>query len=347
MRRILSPVGYLLVAFALSCFFAAPLPAQEPFQKGICFVTWEKERFSSPHAEESLRALAKIGAQWICIVVTQYQETYNSTGIFPTGQTASDESLLHIIRRAHRLGLKVMLKPHLDLRATGDGMWRGDICFHSEDQWRAWSAAYLAFILHYARLAQQAGAQMFCVGTELRFASGRTQLWEEEIIPRVRAIYKGKLVYAANWDEYKRIAFWRSLDYIGIDAYFPLAEKEDPGYEEIRQAWRRWADEIEAWQKTVNKPVIFTEIGYTSCAYTAARPWETGYGKRLSLELQADCYKAALETLCGRKWCEGMYWWYWKPSPYAGGTLNRDFTPQNKPAELVLASWYSFVEFVR
>ena len=154
-------------------------------------------------------------------------------------------------------------------------------------------------------------------------------------------MYSGKLIYAANWNKYNRVGFWDELDYVGIEAYFPLAKDGDPEFEEIKAGWLEWADKIQAWQERINKPVIFTEIGYRSCEFAAVKPWEYGSNQRINLGLQADCYEAALSTLHNRPWCQGMYWWHWETSAYERDPHNDSFTPQNKPAEKVLRYWYS------
>lgn len=315
--------------------------SREPsFQKGICFVTWEKERYLSPHSDKSLEKLLHTGAEWVQIVTTYYQEKYNSKEIFPTDKTPSDKSIIHVIKRARALGMKVMLKPHIDLIDESEGLFRGDIGFQNQEDWQEWFVGYLKFILHYAEIAEKAGVELFCVGTELSFASRQAVFWQRDIIPQIRKVYSGKLTYAANWDEYRNIHFWEDLDYVGIDAYFPLTQNRDYEYEEIKNSWIKWADNIEAWQKSINKDIIFTEIGYRSCEAAASRPWEYNLNTGINLNIQEGCYKAALEELSSRNWCMGLYWWYWKPSLYAGGSANRDFTPQNKPAELVLSSYY-------
>jgi hypothetical protein len=321
-------------------FIQSVQSADYSFQKGISYVTWEKERYSSPYSDESLKILAQTGAEWVAIVTTYYQDKYNSKEILPTEKTPSDKSLIYIINQAHQLGLKVILKPHIDLIDKSGGLWRGDIGFQSQADWEEWFSQYLKFILHYARLAEKTHAELLCIGTELSFASGQTVFWQKEIIPQIRKVYKGQLIYAANWDEYKNIRFWSSLDYVGINAYFPLAQKRNPGYEEIRTNCIKWADEIEMWQKEINKPVIITEIGYCSGEFAAAKPWENSCGGEVNLRIQADCYSAVLDIFCKRPWCKGIYWWYWKASPYAGGLSNRDFTPQNKPAEIILSYYY-------
>ena len=47
-------------------------------------------------------------------------------------------------------------------------------------------------------------------------------------------MYSGKLTFGANWYlEYEDVTFWDDLDYIGIQAYFPLTKKENQGVDEL------------------------------------------------------------------------------------------------------------------
>jgi hypothetical protein len=138
-----------------------------------------------------------------------------------------------------------------------------------------------------------------------------------------------------------RVKFWDALDYVGIDAYFPLTDnRERPTLEELRQGWEKWVKEIEAFRKMVNKPVIFPEVGYCSAKGTAKIPWEEMAGGALDLELQADCYQALLETFWDRDWFYGVYWWRWGTDVRLGGATNRGFSFQNKPAQNVVVKWY-------
>jgi hypothetical protein len=94
--------------------------------------------------------------------------------------------------------------------------------------WSAWFASYERFILHYARLAEANGFEAFAVGTELGGTTSRTADWKR-LIARVREVYPGKLTYCANWNgEPEAVGFWRDLDFIGIQAYYPLAGTDDP-----------------------------------------------------------------------------------------------------------------------
>ncbi|MFH1552473.1 MAG: glycoside hydrolase TIM-barrel-like domain-containing protein [Candidatus Omnitrophota bacterium] len=307
----------------------------------MCYVTWYKDRFSSQYSDQSLEKLADLGTEYISIVVTQYQDTFNSTVIKPTENTPSDRSITHVIKKARGLGMKIMLKPHIDLLDTSrETYWRGDIGFANEDGWNKWFSQYQSFILHYAHLAKQLNVDIFCVGSELSFTTQKDSRWRDQIISEVRKVYPGKLIYAANWDNYKNIKFWKHLDYVGIDAYFPLTRRKNPSVTELKRGWEKWKSEIRAFQTTVNKPIIFTEIGYPSSSYAPESPWQYKLSGNADPELQARCYKAFFDTMWGCSWLEGVYWWNWSTNVHAGGKYNRQFTPQNKPAEKILEAYY-------
>ena len=312
------------------------------FQKGMCYTTWNKNKYASPESDESLKQLAKTGTGWVSLLTTWYQQKCYTTEISPNHTTPTDESLVHAIETAHSLGMKVMLKPHLDIIDTSDGSWRGDIACNSEPEWQKWFEGYRDFMLHYARMAQEHNVEMLCIGTELTaIATIRGNMWKEIIIKPIREAYKGPLIYAANWnDEYAHVTFWDALDYVGIDAYFPLSEKTRPTLEELKKGWEPWAKEIEEFQKRINKPILFPEVGYCSADYAAKMPWEEAASGKVNSGLQADCYRALFETFWDKKWFYGVYWWRWGTDVRFGGANSRSFTPQNKPAQQVMTQWY-------
>jgi hypothetical protein len=89
------------------------------------------------------------------------------------------------------------------------------------------------------------------------------------VVDAVRTIYTGPLTYNANWDEFQFVSFWNRLDFIGIDAFFPLSDSQNPTLEELIAGWsnyrgQNWVMQIEALQAGINKPVLFTEWVYES-----------------------------------------------------------------------------------
>ena len=309
------------------------------FQRGMCFVTWDKNQFSSSYSVKALEMLQGMGVEYLQVTITLYQDRYNSTVIRETDSTPSDASVKYVIKKAHDMGMKVMLKPHIDLIDNEDGTyWRADIGFSREEDWEKWFSSYKEKIMHYAKMSEKLGVEIVCVGTELVFASQKADYWRD-IISSVRKVYSGKITYAANWDEYKGVTFWDQLDFVGIDAYFPLTYKADPTLEDIKEGWNKWKGELEAWHREVQKPIVFTEIGYSSAACAPSEPWKEGMGEP-DLEIQANCYRAVFESLVGSPWLEGVYWWKWAPTIYGGGANNRNFTPLNKPAAQIVEAQY-------
>jgi hypothetical protein len=327
-----------LISGSVPSFASEGADADTAFQKGVCYATWSRDRFGSEYSDKAIRLIKGMGVDCLQVNVTQYQQEFNSTEIFPTECTPSDRSVKHVIKEAHDNGLKVMLKPHIDLISKDNGYWRADIGFYDEKSWEDWFREYEKFILHYAKIAQRYDVEIFCVGTELCFTTQKQDEWRR-IIEEVRRKYDGKLIYAANWDNYQNISFWDALDYVGIDAYFPLTYKENPSIEDIKKGWLKWLTEIEIWQENIKRPVIFTEIGYSSSALAAGYPWKNGRGNA-DVQMQAKCYTAFFQTVWKRPWLGGVYWWRMAPTIYGGGPNNRHFTPLKKPAAKIIKDNY-------
>lgn len=335
---ILLIAGALLCALAVGCGEAK---SRMEWQKGMCYTTWSRDKYSSPESDASLKQLASTGTKWVALVTTWYQEACHTTKIFPNEKTPSDESIIHAINTIRSLGMKVMLKPHLDVLDTSGSSWRGEIACAPED-WNAWFESYRDFMLHYAKIAEENKVEMLCIGTELTsVATIKEEMWKEKIIAPVKEVYKGPLTYAANWnEEFTHVKFWDALDFVGIDAYFPLSENERPTLDEIKKGWETWVKELEEFQKKVDKPIIFPEVGYCSVKGTAKTPWEEIAGGEIDAALQADCYEALFEVFWDKEWFYGVYWWRWGTDVRFGGPMNRGFSPQNKPAEDVVTKWY-------
>jgi len=145
----------------------------------------------------------------------------------------------------------------------------------TEQGWQSWFANYERFILHYAALAERENVALFCIGVELTRTTIEREADWRRVIERVRERYSGPIVYAANWwGEYDRIAFWDALDYIGVNAFFPLSDHANPSMAVLRANAEAVAEQIAAVQRLANKPVILTEVGFKSINGTSVRPWE-------------------------------------------------------------------------
>jgi hypothetical protein len=235
--------------------------------------------------------------------------------------------------------LKIMVKPQIWFH---HGMYTGDFELTQEADWKIWEKNYEDFILDYAQLADSIHAEMFCIGTELKnFVHERPGFWFN-LIAKVRKVYAGALTYAGNWDNYTRIPFYSQLDYIGVDAYFPISESRTPSVKELENAWKPFVSEMESVVAKHRKPLIFTEFGYKSVDYAMAKPWEHRSSETVNLEAQRNGYEALFKVFYAKPWFYGGFLWNWYPNhANAGGSENKDFTPQNKPAQEVTRKWFT------
>ncbi len=238
-----------------------------------------------------------------------------------------------------RQQLKVMLKPQI---WVWHGTFTGYIKMENEADWKALEASYSTFILDYAQVAQDTNVNLFCIGTELeQFVKHRPAFWLS-IIKKIRQIYKGKLTYAANWDEFKRTPFWKALDFVGIDAYFPVSISKTPTVAECLEGWKAHKHVVKNIAEMHGKPVLFTEFGYRSVDYTAKAPWKSDRNMtQVNLEGQTNATKALFEAFWNEDWFAGGFIWKWFHNhKTAGGITNSRFTPQNKPVEQLLKAHY-------
>lgn len=325
-----------------------PAPPKERFMKGFSYAGYGRDVFASKASDASIRRLAKTGTNWISIVPIWYQKDWRATQIAPAGYSPSDASLNHLFNYARKYKMKIVLKPFVD---SQDDTWRA---LYQPKNVNHWFASYRKFIIHYAKIAQKKRIPILCIGTELTSGEKYANKWRA-IIRDVRKVYKGKLTYAADYHDitgksggmlgggYLNVRFWKDLDYIGVDAYFPLTYKNNPTVPELVNGWKRWIKQMAGISKRYNKKVVITEIEYLSANGTNSNPGAYKYDRTLDLKEQADCYEATLRVLPKQKWLAGMLWWRWdnpSTSDWGGGPKNDNCTPKGKPAEKVLSKWF-------
>lgn len=243
------------------------------------------------------------------------------------------------IRMLHNNNIRIMVKPQV---WVWNGAFTGLMKMTSEADWLELERGYRNFIMDFAKVAEDENVEIFCIGTELEnFVIQRPNYWRN-LIAEIKTIYKGKLTYAANWDEYKRVPFWDAVDYIGVDAYFPVSKSQTPTVEEARRGWAAWKEELENFSQKENKQIIFTEYGYRSVDYAGKQPWESDHTlSSMNLGAQANTLQALYEEIWSEKWFAGGFLWKWFIAhDQVGGKNDNQFTPQNKPAEAIVARFY-------
>ncbi len=175
------------------------------------------------------------------------------------GGTVSDAALIRYIEELHSRGYKVMLYP-MFLLDTENKEWRGKLSGPPEDISDFFENQYNKFIEHYAIIAKRTKVEGFIIGSEfaqltkVKDAQGNYPAVAElvKLAKRIK-LQLGKEVtvtYAADWSEYHSYDGWYNMDelwssefidVVGIDAYFPLTDGEEPpfGYsaEDVIDGW--------------------------------------------------------------------------------------------------------------
>lgn len=321
-------------------------PAIQPSQagefRGICLQI-HNSRPATPY-ETFVDEIATTGANTVKIVVNAYQENAESTSIFiEARKTPPYDKMVALCQHARRRGLRVVLMPILLLKNPRAGEWRGTI---RPSNWDDWWEDYSSYVLYYARVARDAKADVFLIGSELISTETHTDRWRK-LIRQVRKIYPGRLSYSSNWDHYEVVKFWSDLDLIGMTTYYDLAGDEKPTLANILAAWKPIKKRILAWRKTIDRPILFTEVGWPNLITAAKYPWDyTRLPATPDPQQQAACFEAFFRTWFHEESVAGYLVWEWRNSmpeeEPSKEELLRDtgYCPRGKPAMDVIRTYF-------
>src|SRR5262249_25091822 len=175
-----------------------PWRPSQGFQRGVCLahaVGLERGYLSAACARE-LEHVRDAGADWVSltpfawIADPRVPVIGNSADAGPDGE--SDEAVCEAAARAHALGLRVWLKPHV-----WTGGWAGELAFGPAG-WQRFFAGYGEVLLHWAILAEREGLDGLFVGHELASSTAAAPDRWRALIGTVRRVYGGTLSYCAN-----------------------------------------------------------------------------------------------------------------------------------------------------
>ena len=329
-----STTGYSAILMAM-CFLAAGAAADEPAKiRGmtISCPTWGWE-WGTDAMVLTMEELRDIGVNWITI--------HPYAQILADGRVSDrfwrddpdPEWLTRPIAEAHRLGLEILIKPHLAYWGS-PFRWRGEIAFRTDEEWERFFSTYEQWLVWLVRTCEEADA--FVVGTEL----DKTVRFEDDwrhIIERVREETDMHLTYAATWSAFESVPFWDALDVIGIQWYFPVAETAGvPDREELDRSWDRLIATVGEYADRYGKKVVLTELGYNRSVNAAVRPWEYRSGGDDAGEVQRRCLSAALDAIERSDSLVGAFLWKWFPGSRGGHNFKLS-TPEMR--KLIASHW--------
>jgi hypothetical protein len=148
--------------------------------------------------------------------------------------------------------------------------------------------------------------------------------------------YTGKLIYAATSNtgtftigvpEWQNISWWDAMDYIGINAFFPLLAGNATSDVQIQSAWHHdnshgqlapatnnssgntfnLFDTFSSLAAHFGRPILFTGAGYESLQQSNNDPGNTTVGAQDDNE-QLNDMRGLLETFSNQPWWLGVVW---------------------------------------
>jgi len=212
--------------------------------------------------------------------------------------------------------MTIMIKPHIAYWGSSFS-WRGEVDFAEPEQLDRFFTQYRAWMVDMAQIA--ADADVLVVGTELDLLTHHEERWRR-IIAEVRTHYGGKVTYAANWDSYEKAPFWDALDYVGIQAYFPVLEEGvQPTDEALEAGWSRIAAGLARFSAKTGRPVLLTELGYNRSARAPYEPWLYRQGGDDAEDIQQRTLAIALRAVQAEPSIPGAFLWKWFPGELQRG----------------------------
>jgi hypothetical protein len=295
--------------------------------------------------ERTLGEVSALGGNWVSLTPFGRVADLSPTGVSLTFEQPFEENRRAVgraIDQAHAAGLSVLLVPHLWVESGG---WRGELDPGNDDDWQRFARSYRAFLLAWANVAKEHHVEMLSLGVELRTWVTTAHAPSFVALAReVRALYPGLLTYASNWDDVDDSVLTGELDLVGVNAFFPLTEREGATVEELMQGGARVAERLEAIAERWGKPILLTEFGYTTRKDPALRPWEWPDGMKqvtVDEQAQADAYVGLLAPLMEKRWLAGAFVWRLYADPEdLSQEAEWGFSPRGKLAELVLSDAY-------
>lgn len=313
-----------------------PRTSAADFQAGLSLLVYAHQPALDAYAR-LLDQLVADDVNSLSIAFPVYTDGLRSNAVHAGPDTPADDSLAAMVRQAKARGFTVMLRPLLD-EASIVPHWRGEIQPASAP---AWFASYGSMLLGYARLAQDQGADSLGIGSELNSMEPSVDAWRS-LVAQVRQTYSGQVTYSVNWGTTFRTGFWSQLDFLSVDAYFPLDHTpEQATVAQMAADWLRWMDVLHRADQPFGKPIVFTEVGVAPKTGAHLKPWNRLAGTGVDLGEQRAYYEATCQAAAGA--LGGLYWWAAGPSP-PGELPPEDYNPLTRPAEAAMQACYAHVE---
>lgn len=268
------------------------------------------------------------GMDCITLLPFTFLTNYNDNNIITFYD--KDQSLIECIQLAKSKGLKVNLKCHI---VPKDKVWQKYV---DPSDPSIFFPNLIEFEKHYARIAEQYGCEIFCIGEENSILSAKYREYWVQLINAVRSVFNGKITYGCNFatatDEQTTCVFLDQLDIIGLDNYTPISVGLKTPYSLAKEMCGEIVyNRVMNVYNTYKKPIMFTEFGFGKWGGGCLIPngenvWDYTPSNQRDLEMY-NGMKATLDVFKNKDWFVGFWYWSEKQTNNAGNALSILNTP--------------------
>lgn len=311
---------------------------RQTFENGMAFPRWGLTVYgvTDTWAQDVAAMQAQTHAQWVEMTVSLSQNGVSGTNVFIGANSSSPDDLYVGVTNARAAGLKVYLKPLLNVLNDPTTTWSGDVTLSSHAAAQQWFQSYWAAYKPYVKAAASAGVSQVSIGTEFSLLQAEYPDQWHWLLQQVSGVFHGPITYELNHDTIVRAPDWLSdshLAYIGVSEYDSLqTTPQDISTDQIEQLWRQniipLLDHLSA---QMGKPVLLSEVGYRDTADCLTDPWISQTSAPADPSLQGAAYAAAIAVAKSDQHIAGIYFWAWQ---------NGQFSP-DQPAIAAMRAAYS------
>lgn len=297
-----------------------------------------------------------------CLILNYYFVDPVSAKISKKSQFNSNHSpKIPFLEKAMQLApahnIKASLYPVLEIDNPHQigAIWRGNLNFFGVTL-KNFFNEYSRLIMELAQISVNNNAQYIYLGSELASLThniAARPFWEQLLYDLHSLNIKGttKMTYAAHWEEYLTFPFWRQLDSIGIDAYFPLASAQqsaginNPSLSQIAANLKPQMNELYNFARQHQRPLHLSEFGLTPFDQATTTPWQQfpsylkDESERLnSIKALLNCLENEVEDsnhlrIKNQPWLSSVNFWHWKLPGRNGSNYNIE--PGSNVARLI------------
>ncbi len=253
-----------------------------------------------------------------------------------------DQAIFH----AQNLGFKVMLNVILIVMSGNE---RSEVKPKNVTKWFKF---YSDGLLEYVEIAEKRGVPLICIGSNLKYLEKYSKHWKE-LIEKLRSTYHGQLTYGLKWwatngdfNLLLKCEWLKDLDYIGVNAYFPLIDKEELNLNDIVGSWyknlngRNVIEELRILVNKYGRNIILTEIGYRSIVNSLKNPENSKIDGNYSEDVQALAYEALFNVFLNQTWLKGIFIREWTIG-YSPKPNDKSYNVKGKKSEDLIRKVFS------